>query len=271
MARIGASSRVLAVMGDPVVHSLSPAMHNAAIAVLGLDAVYVAFRVPVGELPGMLRACRAAGISGNLTIPLKVPALELVEQATPMAERAGAVNTFWPHDGALHGDNTDVAGITQALTALHADSPWLLAGTGGTARAVAVAAAGCGAGLVIRSRDADRARAFAGWAGTLGVRASPDDGQPIRTAINTTPRGLTADDPLPIPLDRLTGATAALDLVYHPGETAWVRACRAAGLHAADGRTVLVAQGVHAFERFFPGTTAPRAVMEAAVRRALGD
>jgi len=246
-------------------------MHNAAIAVLGLDAVYVAFRVPAARLSEVLDACRTIRMSGNLTIPLKVAAVELVDQTTGTAQRAGAVNTFWIDDGSMHGDNTDAAGVTDALAGLDAEAPWLLAGTGGTARAVAVAAADCGASLIVRSREPERARGFAQWAGALGLSATVDDGQPVRTAINTTPRGLAADDPLPIPMDRLHGATAALDLVYRSGETAWVRACRAAGLRAADGRTVLVSQGARAFERFFPGAIAPRAVMAAAVRRALGD
>jgi len=103
------------------------------------------------------------------------------------------------------------------------------------------------------------------------VDAHPDDGQSAATAINATPLGLRAGDPPPVPADRLDGCHAVFDLVYAPNETAWVRSCRARGLRAADGRGMLVAQGAYAFERFFPGVAAPRDIMAAAVRQALGD
>lgn len=267
---VGAASRVLAVLGDPVAHSLSPAMHNAAITVLGLDAVYVALHTPAARLPRVLPVLGELGIAGNLTVPHKVAALGLVDRPTAIARRAGAVNTFWPVDGRLHGDNTDVGGVLDALDALEAAGPWLLAGTGGAARAVAVAAADRGVALLVRSREPHRAREFADWARTLGVTARPDDGASAGTAINTTPLGLDPADPFPIPEDRWGSCEAALDLVYHAGETTWVRAAREAGLRAADGRAMLVAQGLRAFARFFPEAGAPpRAVMEAALRRVL--
>lgn len=268
--RIGAGSRVLAVLGDPVAHSLSPAMHNAAIAVLGLEAVYVALRTPAARLPAVLPVLAELGIAGNLTVPLKVAAVACVDRATERARRVGAVNTFWVAEGLLHGDNTDVGGVLDALDALEAEGPWLLAGTGGAARAVAGAAAERGTALLVRSRDPRRAESFAAWARGLGVAARPDDGGTAATVINATPLGLDPADPLPVDPARLDGCAAALDLVYRPGATAWVRAARAAGLRAADGRRMLVAQGLLAFARFFPDAGAPpRAVMEAAVRRGL--
>jgi shikimate dehydrogenase len=91
----------------------------------------------------------------------------------------------------------------------------------------------------------------------------------VHTAINATPLGLKPQDALPFANERLAGCRAALDLVYAPGETRWVRECRARKLSAADGRVMLVAQGAHAFERFFPGIAAPREIMTGAVERAL--
>lgn len=269
--RVQATSRVLAVVGDPVQHSLSPAMFNAAIGALGLDAVYVAVRADGVALAHVIKAFEAVGISGNVTVPHKLAVAQLLIRLTPAAQEIGAVNTFFPEGGRLVGDNTDVAGLLDALDRLEPNAPWLVAGTGGSARAVAVAAKARSAGLLVHSRDPARAASFAEWARGIGVDAHADDGRPVATVLNATPLGLKPSDPPPLPAARLDGCRAAFDLVYAPGETGWVRACRTRGLRAADGREMLVAQGAHAFERFFPGAVAPREVMAAAVRQALGD
>jgi shikimate dehydrogenase len=265
-----ASSKLLAVIGDPVAHSLSPVMQNAAIATMGLDAVYVAIRADDGALPHIARAFEAIGLAGNVTVPHKVAMARLLIRLTGLAKELGAVNTFWSEGGRLIGDNTDVRGVMDAVAEIDGEGPWLVIGTGGSARAVAAAARELGEALVIRSRTRDRAESFASWAQDLGVDdACSDDGRPVSTVINTTPLGLSGADRFPLPESRLEGANAALDLVYAAGETSWIRACRERGLRAADGRSVLVAQGARAFERFFPGVTAPREAMAAAVHRAL--
>lgn len=269
MTQVRATSRVLAVVGDPVQHSLSPAMHNAAIAVLGLDAVYVAIRADGVALPHVIRAFEAVGVAGNVTVPHKIAVAQLLIRLTAAAQELGAVNAFFPEGGRLVGDNTDVAGLLDALDRLEPEGPWLVAGTGGSARAVAVAARSRSVALVVRSRDPARAASFTAWAREIGVNAHPDDGRAVGTAINATTLGLKPGDPLPFANDRLDGCRAALDLVYGPGQTPWTRACLARGLRAADGRGMLVAQGAYSLERFFPGTVAPRDVMAAAVERAL--
>jgi shikimate dehydrogenase len=262
---------VLAVVGDPVRHSLSPAMYNAAIAALGLDAVYIAIRANAVALPHVIRAFEAVGVAGNVTVPHKITVAQLLIRLTAPAQELGAVNTFFPEGGRLVGDNTDLAGLLDAIDGLEPEGPWLVAGTGGSARAVAAAARARSVGLVVRSRDPARAATFTAWARGIGVEAQVDDGRPIGSAINATPLGLKAGDPPPIPPERLDGCRAALDLVYGPGETAWVLACRRRGMRAADGRGMLVAQGAHSLERFFPGTRAPREVMAAMVKRALAS
>ncbi|UCF40602.1 MAG: shikimate dehydrogenase [Gemmatimonadota bacterium] len=268
--RIGATSRLLAVLGDPVAHSLSPTMQNAAISALGLDAVYVAIRVGGPGVAHLIRAFETVGVAGNVTVPHKLDVARLLIRLTPIASELEAVNTFWPEGERLVGDNTDVQGVLDAVDALEADGPWLLAGTGGAARAAAAAARKRDVFLLVRSREPVRARRFVAWARELGVAGvAVDDGRAVGVAINATPLGLRPDDDEPIPADRLEPGTAALDLVYAPGLTPWIRACRDRGLRAADGRTMLVAQGARAFERFFPDQTAPRAVMAAAVERAL--
>ena len=275
---IGASTRLLTVIGDPVAHSLSPAMHNAAYRALGLDAVYLALRVPVAAVSPVLNALAATGGAGNVTVPHKEAVERSVARKTDVCARAGACNTFWTEDGALVGDNTDVAGVRAALASLGVTrggggSRWLVIGTGGSARAVAVAAADEGAALWVRSRHPDRARDFVAWAKQLGVRAEPAHGPiEVDAAINATPLGLAEGDALPLDPKDLRGARMALDLVYaRGGGTRWVRTLLAKGVTACDGREVLVAQGAAAFSRFFPGTAAPVEVMRAAVERALRD
>ncbi len=269
MIRISATSRPIVVIGDPISHSLSPQMHNAAIAALGLDAVYFAMRVEPSALPHVIRAFEAVGIAGNVTVPHKIAVAGLLIRLTPLAKELGAVNTFWSEGGRLIGDNTDVRGVVDALRGLDSQGPLLLNGTGGGARAVVAAAIEMGMPVLVRSRARDRAGGFAAWARELGADAVIDDGARVGTAVNATPLGLRGSDATPIPPDRLRGCHAALDLVYARGSTRWVRDCRSRGMRAADGRAMLVAQGAHAFERFFPDAKAPRQVMAAAVERVL--
>ncbi len=271
MSGVRATTKVLAVIGDPVEHSLSPVMYNAAIACLGLDAVYTAIPSDHSAVPHVIRAFEAVGIAGNVTVPHKITVAQLLIRLTPLAKQLGAVNTFWPDGGRLVGDNTDVRGVLDSLDPLGPIGPWLVFGTGGAARAVAAAARDSDVSLLVRSRTRGRESEFVEWARGIGVDARVDDGTTAGTAINATPLGLDQADNAPIEPARLDGCRAVLDLVYVPGETAWVRACRARRMNAADGRAVLVNQGIAAFERFFPDSRAPREVMAAAVRRALAE
>ena len=272
--RISGRTRVLAVVGDPVAHSLSPAMHNAAIRTLGLDAVYVPLHVSRAAFTGAVSAFRDFTLAGNVTVPHKEALAALVDRRTPMCERAGACNTFWVEEGSLIGDNTDVAGVLGGLNALDAADlqRWLVLGAGGAARAVAVAAAERGAQLVVRARSPDRVARFVTWAQTFtsAVRAAEPHDEP-QVVINATPLGLHPDDPLPVEPAEVPACRVALDLVYAPGGTRWSRAMTRAGARAADGRLMLVEQGLPAFERFFPGERAPREVMWGAVVGALRD
>ncbi|MGB7211816.1 MAG: hypothetical protein WBC97_04245 [Gemmatimonadales bacterium] len=265
---ISGRTRTFALLGDPVAHSLSPVMQNAAFRVLGLDAVYVALQCNAEHVPALARALVSAGGGGNATIPHKgVLAAALARPSALVTSLRGA-NTFWGDGGALAGDNTDVAGILDALALVGAPGrAWLVIGTGGSARAVAAAAAERGAALAVRSRDPVRAAEFGAWATSIGVAAvEPSE---CDVLINATPLGLKSGDALPVRLQDHPHAKWALDLVYAPATTPWVRAAVRGGLRAADGREVLVGQGRRALERWFPGTRAPVDVMRAAVRRAL--
>ncbi len=269
--RIVGSTRLLAVLGDPVAHSLSPVMHNAAIAALGLDAVYVALRTPSAAVPDTLSTLTGLGVAGNVTVPHKGAAERCVARKTDLCVRTGSCNTFWVEQGTLVGDNTDVPAIAAELKELGVDGGrWLVLGTGGSARAVAIAAAQAGAELLVRSRDATRAKAFANWAreqgAHTGAAAGPDAADVI---INATPLGLRDNDPLPLPDGPDPSLTAALDLVYRPGLSRWVRELSNRGVKARDGRGVLVRQGALAWQRFFPHESPPIEVMRAAIERAL--
>jgi len=270
---ISANTRLLTVIGDPVAHSLSPAMHNAACRALGLDAVYLALQVRPASLQAVLAMQAAIGGAGNVTVPHKEAVEGSVARKTDVCARVGACNTFWTDDGVLVGDNTDVFGVAAALGKIGAGQKgerWLVVGTGGSARATAVTAADRGATLFVRSRDASRAKAFAAWATGIGVSTTVASGPTeVDVAINATPLGLAGHDPLPVDVNHIPGVKRALDLVYAPGETRWIHALRERGIEAADGREMLVQQGAAAFERFFPGVDAPVEVMRAAVVRAL--
>ncbi len=265
------STRVFAILGDPVAHSLSPAMQNAAFRLMGINAVYVPLRCSPDEVPGLMASLARAGGGGNVTIPHKAVAARAVSQPSSWVRAIDACNTFWSDgaDGPLIGDNTDIEGILAALDRLQApDGPWLLAGTGGSSRAVAAAAKERGVELAVLSREPARGLAFSHWAETaLGVRAA--DTAQCRVLINATPLGLAAGDRDPIATEA-PEAEVALDLVYARGETPWVRRCRTRGLRVADGREVLVRQGAAAFSRWFPGKHPPVEAMRAAVHAALG-
>jgi shikimate dehydrogenase len=243
-------------------------MHNAAFRALGLDAVYVALPCTPAEAGMLVRYLARSGGGGNVTIPHKGVAAEALDRATELVRVTSACNTFWGVEGAIAGDNTDVGGVLAALDALEAvPDAWLVAGTGGSARAVLAAARERGAAVAIRSRDAGRAAALEAWARERGMLVVPPE--ECTVVVNATPVGLAGEPHAPVPAALVPRARVALDLVYRRGETVWIRQCRERGLRAADGREVLVQQGALAFARWFPGTGAPVEVMRAAVQSAL--
>ncbi|HEY7683990.1 MAG TPA: hypothetical protein VH879_15190 [Gemmatimonadales bacterium] len=265
---IGGKTRVFAILGDPVAHSLSPAMQNAAFRALGLDAVYVALRTTASDVPDLIRALTRAGGGGNVTVPHKEIAARSIQHPSSRVRALEACNTFWEVEGTSHGDNTDVDGVLDALALLEAPaSGWLIAGTGGGARAAVAAAASRGARVAIRSRDPERRRNFEAWIRTQATEVIP--AAECEVLINTSPLGLKPGDHLPLALDEAPRAQVAFDMVYHQGETPWVRLMRQEGLRAADGRVMLVGQGAAAFRHWFPEEDPPLEVMRAAVNDGL--
>lgn len=270
-------TRLAALLGDPVGHSLSPRMHDAAFEALGLDLRYLAFRVDAAHFPEALRGLRALGAAGvNVTVPHKERAFALADEVTPEGARCGAVNVVTFEEGRMVGHNTDGTAIRGALEDLGAPGgPALLLGTGGAARAAAGALADRGANPVyIAGRDLEKGQRFVRDLSSRGVQAPFEAVSPgalpggCAVVVHATSLGLPAT-PLPAPfLGALLGALreggALLDLVYAPGGTALVTAARERGLNARDGTGVLLRQGAESFTRF-TGLPAPVEIMAKAL------
>jgi shikimate dehydrogenase len=274
----GSTTRVFALLGDPVRHSRSPAFQNAAIRHAGLDAVYVALPCAAGDVAALMRTLARTGGGGNVTVPHKGAAAACLDRASDLVRRTGACNTFWGEGSDLCGENTDVAGFTTAATALLPDprgARVLVVGAGGGAAAAACALLDAGAGRVtLLNRTPARARTLAARLDP-GARVvevvTPDDPLADRAfdlVVNATSLGLRDNDDMPIDLRMIRVAGGALDLVCAAGgETPWVRHARELGIPAADGTAMLLAQGGAAFRLWF-GIEPPASVMEAALRQA---
>jgi shikimate dehydrogenase len=265
---------VFALIGDPVAHSSSPTIQNAAIRDLSLDGVYVALRASLDETAGFVRGLAASGGGGNITLPHKEKAATMVDVRSDAVKRTGACNTFWLQDGEIHGDNTDVEGFSRALETFLGGPPEgqrvLVLGAGGAARACLVALMDGGVEEVhLVNRTRDRARVVARRIGGARTRVLDDareaDHQAYDLVVNTTRLGLDSEDPLPFDLGRLGRAGAVMDLVYHSRPTPFVEAARELGIRAADGSEMLIHQGAASFERWW-GRAPSLEVMRASLR-----
>lgn len=279
MVDLTGKTRVFAVFGCPVEHSLSPAMHNAAIAALGLDCIYVPFRVEAAALPAAVSGVRAMGIAGaNLTIPLKEAALALVDELSPEAREIGAVNTLWWKDGTLCGHSTDGEGFWMSLagTAGMSAKRALVLGAGGSARAICFALARRGLVVTIASRTAEKAARLAallpgGCAESATM--SPEDLTKAAGAadliVNCTPVGMSPNtDESPLPAECIERRHIVCDLIYNPRETLLLRSARDRGASWMNGVNMLVNQGALSFQ-LWTGVMPPLDAMRTAVLEAL--
>lgn len=268
------------LLGYPLGHTLSPAMHQAALDHFGLDGTYMALPVPPERLSGAIAGVRAWRLPGlNVTVPHKEAVIPLLDGLTPQARELGAVNTLYWEGDRLWGDNTDYAGFKESLPPLEwAHTPVTVLGAGGSARAVVAALRDLGVPLIrLVARRSEQARAIRD--ALLGGRASElltfEDGKlaaalaATELLVNTTPVGMDgASSPLP------ASAIAALpdhawvyDLIYNPAETPLLAAARARGLQTRNGLEMLVGQAAHAFFRW-TGRRSPHDLMrEAALAR----
>ena len=268
---ITASTRVVALLGHPVAHSVSPQLHNAAFAATGIDAVYVAWDVAPADIDDALLAVGALGLLGaNITVPHKRAAFLTARARTADATASGAANTLFWDGGTLTADNTDVAGLQTVLAeevSLRPGDQALLLGTGGVARAAALALGRAGATVEVVGRRADAAADIGALISESGGRVTSVENP--RVAINATPLGMHGESP-PERFVHLTSGQVALDLVYGPAPTPFLRSAKAGGATAVDGRGLLVAQAAAAFSRW-TGVPAPVDVMSAAVDAALRE
>jgi shikimate dehydrogenase len=259
----------LVLLGHPVGHSLSPRMQTAALRSAGIPLEYTALDIAPEQLDATLDALASEGAAGNVTIPHKL-AVAARASLTPLAHRAGAVNTFWVESGGLRGDNTDVGGFDAAVRALLGAPPSgaiVVLGAGGAAAAVLAAIENWhGAGARVVGRSPDRVAALcARFPAFARPAATPREAMlGAAMVVNATPVGLTGDAH-PAPLASIPRAAAVVDLVYRPGGTSWSRDARKRGHPACDGLPMLVEQGALSFERWF-GTAPDRAAMWAALQ-----
>lgn len=254
--------KIFGLVGDPVRHSLSPAMHEAAFRELGVEAEYRLVRVPA-DRPGDVRSAieelaRSGG--GNVTVPHKQVAAAVLDGASDDVLLTGACNCFWFDEGGrLRGDNTDAGGILAVLQSTPgfqpAGSTVLVLGAGGAARAAVVAAARAGAaGISVYNRSPDRAADVVKQLdpvsrASISVAPWPIDPGAFDLVIQATPLGIDPADPLPLEFG-IAPPSHALDLVYAPDETRWIRHARDRGAGASDGLAVLLEQGILSLERW---------------------
>jgi shikimate dehydrogenase len=273
-------ARLFGVLGDPVDHSLSPAMHNAAFAAARLPHLYLRYRVSPAALREALREARALRVGGlNLTVPLKEVVIPLLDGLTPEAERIGAVNTIVPTHRGFVGDNTDGRGFLRALRGRVrvAGSTVVLVGAGGGARAIgtALVRAGCRR-LVIANRTPARGEQLAERLQRLGMAevvatslialSRPAVLGDVWVVVNTTPLGLGGEAPA-VRHTATPSGCLFVDLVYGSRPTPFLAAAARAGRPTLDGAAMLLHQGALAFEAW-TGRRAPHAAMARALRAA---
>lgn len=263
----------VAVIGDPVAHSRSPAMHQPALDARGLDLRYIKIHVRPGEVAEVFSLLRELGFTGtNVTVPHKLEALRACTEADAAATLFQAVNTvhFRP-DGVTHGSNTDGPGLAAAVKEAFgknlSSSRIAIAGAGGGAgRAAALQCALDGAPeIILINRTIAKAESVAAEIrqvapGSRVVVLAMDDFPAIRATlagcdllVNATSAGMKPEDPLPVPAESLHQGLAVYDMIYSPPETALLAAARIAGCPAANGLSMLIHQGAISFARWFGG------------------
>ena len=269
----------LGVIGDPVAHSLSPALHQPALDQLGIPAVYERWHTPAVDLASRIESLRDPKILGaSITVPHKIAVMHMIDEVSPAARRAGAVNTVVNRGGALFGDNTDIYGFRETVSAaLDGRTPQvaIVLGAGGAARAVVLALEAAGAmEIVVANRDDERASQLARDLHPAPVRPMQLDERFLtwelpRTEllINATSLGWhPGETPIPLPLlDLLPARAVVADLTYR--DTDLLLAAQGRGFKTADGLAMLVHQGARAFQ-LWTGAPAPVETMLAAARAA---
>lgn len=279
---VKATTKIYGIFGHPVSHSLSPLMHNSAFAALELDCVYLAFDISPEKIGHAADAVRTLGIKGiNITIPHKESIIPYLDEISPEAELAGAVNTVKNEDGKLSGYNTDVGGFLRAVEEDLDFKPEganvFLLGAGGAARAVMSAFCMNGArSIYIANRTYEKTLKLGSEFGKQfkNIKIEPialDDKEVIKARlsetdilVNSTSAGMEGSETMEVPLESLRKSAVVYDLVYKPRETSLVRQARKLGHGASGGLGMLLYQGALSFE-IWTGRDAPVNVMRKAI------
>ena len=284
---ITGKTKICGLIGDPVEHTMSPAMHNAAFAELGLDYAYLPFHVRPADLAAAVNGLRAVNATGfNVTIPHKVAVIPLLDDLDPLAEKIGAVNTVVNDNGVLKGYNTDASGFLQALLEGGFEprgKSVVLLGAGGAARAIAYILVERDARLVILNRKEEL-----DWAEGTAVNIKNDLDKDVAVfellsehlekalesadiLVNATSVGMSpAVDASPVPAGLLKSGLVVTDIVYNPVKTRLLREAKAAGAVTIAGIDMLIWQGALAFEKW-TGHKAPFDLMKQVVLKGLGE
>ncbi|SRR5579875_329629 len=265
-------TRTYAVIGDPIDHSLSPALHNASFAFLGLDCTYIAYRIPRGELDAGIADLKKIGISGfNVTIPHKVDMMRLLDEADLECKTVGATNTVVNTNGHLKGYNTDIDGFLDPIRKRNIDlagTDALVVGAGGAARAIVVGLARQKARkITIANRTPENAESLASFVRSLGVESdnvdiatAGDIASSFKIIINATSVGLKGIG-LPISTKNITSSSIVYDIVYMPVETPLILGAKERKANIIYGWEMLIAQAMKSFEIWI-GRPAPYEAMK---------
>jgi shikimate dehydrogenase len=275
---VGGATKVVGVIGDPIEHSLSPRMHNAAFEYLGLDYLYLPFRVLEKDLKNAVRGAKAFNLKGfNVTIPHKVSIIKFLDDVDSTARKIGAVNTVVNEEGKLLGYNTDGLGALEALREEGVDPEGkkiVVIGAGGASRAITFQLASICSKLVILNRTRIRAVKLAGElasvgsvveGGSLTLKSLGSSLNDSDILINTTSVGMHPDvNESPVPEEFLHKDLVVFDIIYNPLETLLLRYARNVGAKSVNGVGMLVNQGAIGF-KMWTGYEAPKDIMRKAV------
>lgn len=275
MPQISAGTQICGLIGDPVEHSMSPAMHNAAFKKTGLDYIYLPFRVTPENLPGAISGLRSLNLRGmNVTIPHKVSVIPLLDELEPMAKKIGAINTIVNDNGYLKGYNTDAEGFLKSLSEKDiapSGKKIVILGAGGVSRAISFTLAEQGAEIAILSRSQKIE-----WAEKLTINKSKVLAMELNDTnlksvlshadilVNATSVGMSPDtDNTLVPQELFRPGMLVFDVIYNPEKTRLLADAEKAGAVAVGGLDMLIWQGALSFE-LWTGIKAPADVMKKA-------
>ena len=263
----GPDTRIAAVIGDPVSHSLSPRLHNAAFAALELDWMYVACHVPKGQGADAVEDMRTLGFKGlSVTMPHKAAVASAVDGLSATAAKLGVVNCVRVEDEQLIGENTDGIGLLNSIRAQMAieveDLRVVIVGAGGAARSVALTMVENGSTVGIYNRTNSSAVQVVEIVGGTSSVVQQNAIRDAELIINATPLGMAANDPMPFDVDLLRDGQSVVDLIYKPAKTTLLKEAEARGLQTLNGLGMLLYQAGEQF-RLWTGQQPPiRAMAE---------